>query len=257
MAIEKPNFYAVIPASVRYDDTLPANAKLLYGEISALTSSEGYCFASNGYFADLYGMSDETISRLIAKLEKAGHIYRLVDRDETGQIIGRRIFLAVSAPEEQPLDEKINTPCQKNQGGIDEKVKGNITRVNIIEKENKKEKAATKSRTAMTDEQLLKACVDWINEIGQAWPRERKNSLYLALTGFYAPREDKKHTPSRTSAAFTAMTNRLSRYSGGDPAVMVDMLERAISAGWKSVFPLREGLTHQPPHREEVEYQCV
>lgn len=257
MATEKPNFYAVIPASVRYDDTLPANAKLLYGEISALTGSEGYCFASNGYFADLYGMSDETISRLIAKLEKAGHIYRLVDRDETGQIVGRRIFLAVSVPEEQPLDEKINTPCQKNQGGIDEKVKGNITRVNIIEKENKKEKAATKSRTAMDGEQLLKACIDWINEIGQSWPREQKNDLYLALTSFYAPREDKKHTPARTPAAFTAMTNRLLRYSSGSQPIMVDMLERAVSASWKSVYPLRDDPTHQAPHREEVEYRCV
>lgn len=253
MAIEKPNFYAVIPASVRYDDTLPANAKLLYGEISALTGSEGYCFASNGYFADLYGMSDETISRLIAKLEKAGHIYRLVDRDETGQIIGRRIFLAVSAPEEQPLDEKINTPCQKNQGGIDEKVKGNITRVNIIEKENKKEKAAAKSRTAMTDEQLTAACVEWISQAGLAWAKDRKNDLYLALVGFYAPRESKKQAPSQTKAAFTALTNRLMRYSNGDPAVMVDMLERATGAGWKSVYPLRDRPAQEAPVQREDE----
>lgn len=254
MAIEKPNFYAVIPADVRYDDTLPANAKLLYGEISALTGSEGFCFASNGYFANLYGMTEETISRLIAKLEKAGHIYRLVDRDDTGQIVGRRLYLAVSAPEEHPLDEKINTPCQKNQGGIDKKVKDNITRVNIIEKENKKEKAVgSKSRTAMDGEQLAAACVEWISQAGQGWPKERKNDLYLALVGFYAPRESKKQAPSQTKAAFTALTNRLSRYSNGDPAVMVDMLERATGAGWKSVYPLREAAAAEAPARREDE----
>lgn len=254
MANERPNFYAIIPASVRYDDTLPANAKLLYGEISALTGSEGFCFASNGYFADLYGMTDETISRLIAKLEKAGHINRLVDRDETGQVVGRRLYLTVSAREEHPLDEKINTPCQKNQEGIDKKVKDNITSNNIIEKENKKEKAAgSKSRTAMDDKQLLKACVDWISQVGPAWAKETKNALYLALTGFYAPREDKKHTPSRTQAAFTALSNRLMRYSKGDPTVMVDMLERAITAGWKSVYPLRDAAVPEAPERREDE----
>lgn len=257
MAIEKPNFYAVIPADVRYDDTLPANAKLLYGEISALTGSEGYCYAGNGYFAQLYGMTEETISRLIAKLEKAGHLYRVVDRDETGQITGRRLYLTVSAPEQHPLDEKINTPCQKNQGGIDKKVKENITSNNIIKKENKKEKAAASaSRTAMDEGQLQQACIDWITESGQSWPKETKNILYLTLTGFYAPREDKDHTPSRTRVAFTAMTNRLMRYSQGDPAVMLDMLERAITGKWKTVYPLRED-SSRTAAREEVDYRCV
>ena len=118
MATEKPNFYAILPADVRYDEAIPPNAKLLYAEISALTGSEGFCFATNDYFAQLYGMTVETISRLIAKLEKAGYIRRLVDRDDTGQIVGRRLFLTASVSDGHPLDEKINTSPQKNQGGI-------------------------------------------------------------------------------------------------------------------------------------------
>ena len=138
----RPGYYAVIPADVRYDDQIPPNAKLLYGEISALIGAEGYCYASNQYFSQIYKMSNETISRLISKLEKAGYIQRQVVKDNTGQIVSRKLFLTVSIPRIQTpnpapgkvpggIDKKINTPCEKNQEGIDEKVKEtNISNTN-------------------------------------------------------------------------------------------------------------------------------
>jgi len=123
MQTNRPSYYAVIPADVRYDDSIPANAKLLYGEISALIGPEGFCFASNQYFSELYGIREENISRLITKLEQAGHIIRVLVRDNTGQIKVRKLYLRVSLPSIQPLDEKNNTPLPKNQEGIDENVK--------------------------------------------------------------------------------------------------------------------------------------
>jgi len=72
---QKPSFYAIIPASVRYNKSLCANAKLLYGEITALASNTGYCYASNRYFAELYEVSrPQTISDWIKQLEAEGYI---------------------------------------------------------------------------------------------------------------------------------------------------------------------------------------
>lgn len=74
MKKEVPNYYAIIPASVRYDKGLPAGAKLMYGEITALSNAKGYCFASNGYFAELYGCTPQAISKWIKQLECAGYV---------------------------------------------------------------------------------------------------------------------------------------------------------------------------------------
>lgn len=90
----QPAYDAVIPARVRYDPELPDKAKLLYGEIRALASREGYCWASTAYFCRLYGVSDECINGHLRALEKQGHIIRECLRDEdTKQVLERRIWV--------------------------------------------------------------------------------------------------------------------------------------------------------------------
>lgn len=71
---EKPNYYAVIPANVRYDKNLKANEKILYGEISALLDKTGTCYASNNYFARLYEVDPSAISKWISNLEKNNYL---------------------------------------------------------------------------------------------------------------------------------------------------------------------------------------
>jgi len=47
---------------------------LLYGEISALCNKEGYCWAGNNYFAELYQANEKTIRNWISSLKDAGYI---------------------------------------------------------------------------------------------------------------------------------------------------------------------------------------
>ena len=41
---QQANYYAVIPAPVRYNKKLKYPERLLYGEITALSNRYGYCF---------------------------------------------------------------------------------------------------------------------------------------------------------------------------------------------------------------------
>lgn len=89
-----PSYYSVIPAEVRYSKELSAQEKLLYSEISALTNVRGYCWASNAYFAELYGQHKVNISKQINKLAKLGFIHiEITYRENSKQIEERRLFL--------------------------------------------------------------------------------------------------------------------------------------------------------------------
>ena len=87
---EIPNYYAIIPANVRYDKDLKDKAKLLYGEITALSDKYGYCYASNKYFAELYNVSITTISLLIKNLVENGYVEsEIIYKDGTKEILHR------------------------------------------------------------------------------------------------------------------------------------------------------------------------
>lgn len=82
---EHPNYYAIIPADVRYCKALPDGAKLLYGEITALSNSQRNCNARNKYFAELYGVDVRTIQNWIKMLTRMGFIEHLgQDRTKSG-----------------------------------------------------------------------------------------------------------------------------------------------------------------------------
>lgn len=260
-----PGYYAVIPASVRYDDRIPANAKLLYGEISALIGSEGFCYASNAYFASLYKLSERTISSLIATLKDNGYIVVAVIRDESGKVAERKLWLTASAVDGQPVENNFYTPRKYFQEGIEENFQyTNLSNTNIDKeniKESPPEKKSKKGRAPKTDFEPLPLFVDWISEVfADRETPERKNNLYFAMVRFAENRKAlKKPIPSQASV--TALCNKLNRYSKeyADPlSVMIDMLDTATSSNWQSVFPPKGTTTAVPqkPTGGRV-YECL
>lgn len=126
------NYYAIIPANVRYDKRLNANAKLLYGEITALCNQYGFCWATNSYFSKLYDVSKVTISRWINQLIDGGYV---VSSSKNIDGVDRRILSINSVPLNKndkggyqkcyaPLNKNDNTPLNKND-------KHNNTDINI------------------------------------------------------------------------------------------------------------------------------
>lgn len=94
MEEQQRSYYAIIPANVRYDKDLAPNAKLLYGEITALCNEKGYCWASNQYFADLYHSSISAVQKWVSSLVKKGYInLELVCKEGTKQILQRKLYI--------------------------------------------------------------------------------------------------------------------------------------------------------------------
>jgi len=91
---EKPNYYAIIPASVRYDKSLTPNAKLLYAEITALCNMNGKCTASTQYFCKLYEVSRASIQNWLRLLDNHGYIERdVIYKKGSKEILSRSITL--------------------------------------------------------------------------------------------------------------------------------------------------------------------
>lgn len=120
---ETPNYYAIIPANVRYSDLKP-NAKLLYGEITALSNKHGFCFASNKYFAELYKVNKNTISSWISDLKNYGFVTVKIERNVNNQITKRCIGILKKM--DNPIHEKLkynNTSINTTSNNISIKEK--------------------------------------------------------------------------------------------------------------------------------------
>lgn len=156
----EPTYFAIIPANVRYDKSLKANEKLMYGEITCLANSSGYCTASNAYFAELYGVENDTVSRWITNLARQGYVSVSIVRDEAGIVTHRSIR----------IDKKIDTYRQKDRGGIDDLIEGVSTKRssnNNTRYNNTRDNIKTIQKAASP-----KATLDSFDQFWESYPRK-------------------------------------------------------------------------------------
>ena len=136
--MEQPSYYSILTANVRYDHRLKnhADCKVLYSEITALSNKQGYCHATNKYFAKLYDRPVPTISKWINILKDCGYLKVVMIKDGK-QIKERHIY-----PISTPINADVNTYSNEREGGINSNVKApinadvkeNITSINTTSK---------------------------------------------------------------------------------------------------------------------------
>lgn len=153
MEEQQKAYYAIIPANVRYDKDLVPNAKLLYGEITALCNEKGYCWASNQYFAELYNVSDRTIKNWISQLADKGYIQRSVKyREGTREIEQRKLFIGREnnfttsgnyVPD--PRENNFTTPSEKNFLDNNTSINNTFNNTNIYKGEKKRKSETVNS----------------------------------------------------------------------------------------------------------------
>ncbi len=167
--MKEANYYSIIPANVRYDEILSDRAKLLYGEISALSNKEGYCWATNAHFAELFKVSKKSISRNIQELVDRGYIIsKILYEDKV--VTERRLYINSYYGEIlTPMDKTVHTPMDKTvHTPMDKTVQCNNTSINntsiniysrVIDYLNKKADTRYRS-TTKKNKNLIKARIN-------------------------------------------------------------------------------------------------
>ena len=162
---EKPNYYAIIPANVRYDNSLKANEKLLYGEITALSNKTGVCTASNNYFARLYSVQPSAISKWISDLQKYDYIE--VEYVKEGKEIKKRIIKI------KGIHKCEEGYSQKDNRGYSQKDKENNTS-NINN---------TSIKEIYKEKEICKRVIDKLNELNNTRYSSTSDSTLKLIKG--------------------------------------------------------------------------
>ena len=231
----KPAFYAVIPADVRYDSSLKPNAKLLYGEITALCNEKGYCWAGNDYFAKLYGVGLKTISVWISELVAKKYLNReIIYETDTKQVKARILSLPLPYPQkngELSIKKWIPSPEKKGEG---------VTPSNEeLTEENEETTLSRKKRIPLPKKKEENITYEYISNIFNNTNDEilkNKTEFIPLIVDWIDYKQKEKNQKYKTEKSLSACIKKLINFSGGDFKIAKEIVETAMANLWEGFY---------------------
>ena len=243
--MENPGFYAILPASVRYDNRLKAAEKIFYAEITALSDQSGYCYAGNSYFCQLYDTTDRTVQRWVKHLQELGYVAVTYSRD--GAANQRRISpLSGSVPDvcaESHPDKNVGERHPVSAG--DKNVGVTPTKMSPTPRQKCRGEQYKNNNTSNNN---IRARASVGDIFADAFPGNEQ--LTKALIAFAESRAAGKH-PLTMNAAKLAC-NKLKQLADeahvrDRSGYMVAVLEQSILRGWEGLFAVKEDFVDRAP----------
>lgn len=237
--MEQPNFYAIIPANIRYSKEISMFQKLLYAEITALTQKDWYCWASNKYFAELYEKNEKYISEVLNDLSKKWFLKIFIDKNagnkrsiyiwETRRTSGKvATWIAIQ--------ENLNTYSEKSEDHYSEKPEQNNTSINNKNNKRKNIKKEKSFFNFFEDLKILKNYkFNFEKFVDKNWDLIFKNENFCEeLQYFYEMRKEIKAPMSARALELLSLKARFY-----DLDIFIKMIQQSTENSWKWIFELK------------------
>lgn len=226
------SYYAIIPANIRYDSNIPANAKLLYGEITALCNERGYCWASNAYFAELYKVSKTSVSNWISGLQKQGYLsVELIYKEGSKEIESRYIRIVNDTIKEnlERYPKNLNDPIKEN-------CNGNSTNKNTTLETQSKDCGAKRTspnplKDSLAQQKKTRKAKDMVTMRNMISAFTANEEVQDALKQYFNIRVKKGLLPEQ----WQIILEDLRKYAGTDSALAIEQIDNAIAGGYMQI----------------------
>ena len=174
------SYYGILPSNVRYSSVSPS-AKVMYTEFTALTQEQGFCWATNQYFADLYKVSNATVSIWVKELKDGGFIRVEVNQQDGNS---RKVWLVNCIT---PIMENKGRSLEKpKEGSLEKPKEGSLEKpkdINSTSKNTRKNKEEDSLPLPFVSSEFKSTWDDW---------EEHRKHLGYPLTNLARKRQYKK-----------------------------------------------------------------